>query len=71
MSQKDIVSNIIENLGYEPKIYTRKDGRKFARVKSNNRWLQLVGTDEDAIYQKLFCFYSCDQNITDENILKK
>lgn len=53
MSREDIISNVIENLGYEPKIYTRKDGRKFARVKSNNRWLQLVRTDEDAIYQKL------------------
>lgn len=60
MSQEDTISSVIEKLGYEPHFYTRKDGRKFAKVKLNNRWLQLVGTDEDAIYQKLFCLYNCD-----------
>lgn len=53
MSQTDTISSVIEKIDYEPHFYTRKDGRKFARVKSNNRCLQLVGTDEDAIYQKL------------------
>lgn len=64
MTRKEIKTQVINKLGYEPKIYTRKDGRQFAKIKLNNKWTQFLGTNEAEVYKKLYDFYYGDHNIT-------
>lgn len=71
MTRKEIKTQVIEKLGYEPKIYTRKDGRKFAKIKLNDKWTQFLGTNEAEVYKKLYDFYYGDQSITLEDLFPR
>lgn len=64
MTRKEIKNKVIDKLGYEPKIYLKKDGRKFAKIKLNNEWTQFLGQNEEGVYKKLYDFYYGDRSIT-------
>lgn len=50
------------------KIYTRKDGRLFTKVKENGKLKQLNGKDEIDLYTKLYGFYFGESNSSLETL---
>lgn len=64
VTKRQIKEAVTKKLGFEPKIYTRGDGRVFAKIKSDGKWKQVSGADENALYRNLYDTIYSDYNIT-------
>lgn len=64
MTKKERIKAITEKLGYEPKIYTRDNGRIFTKIKVNGSWKQFTAATDCELYEKLYNFCFGDANIT-------
>lgn len=68
MTKKEQKRIIIEKLGHEPKIYTRNNGRVLVKIKVNEEWKQITGSNENDLYDNLYNFLFGDINITLEEV---
>lgn len=64
MTKKETIKAVTEKLGYEPKIYTRENGRIFTKIKVNGKWKQFTASTEYELYDNIYDFYYGDANIT-------
>jgi len=71
MTKKEIIKAVTVKLGHEPKIYTRKDGRIFTKIKINGKWKQFTAPSEQDLYRNLYDFYYGDASITLEQVFPR